>query len=59
MTVYYMTDPLYDSQPKSKVSAFKPVSLGSPTEGYLQAGVQLDKRDVRFANNCDRVSECL
>ncbi|KAK7190507.1 WSC domain protein [Paraphaeosphaeria sporulosa] len=24
MTVYYMTDPLYDSQPKSKVSAFKP-----------------------------------
>ncbi|KAF1978751.1 hypothetical protein BU23DRAFT_586647 [Bimuria novae-zelandiae CBS 107.79] len=24
MTVYYMTDPLYDSQPKSKVTAFKP-----------------------------------
>ena len=26
MTVYYMTDPLYDSRPKSKVTAFKPVS---------------------------------
>ncbi|KAJ4351805.1 uncharacterized protein N0V89_007149 [Didymosphaeria variabile] len=24
MTVYYMTDPLYNSQPKSKVTAFKP-----------------------------------
>ena len=27
MTVYYMTDPLYDSQPKSKVTAFKQVCL--------------------------------
>lgn len=26
MTVYYMTDPLYDSRPTSKVTAFRPVS---------------------------------
>jgi hypothetical protein len=29
MTVYYMQDPLYDTAQKSKVTAFKPVSLHS------------------------------
>ena len=31
MTVYYMQDPLYDTAQKSKVTAFKPVSLSNLT----------------------------
>jgi hypothetical protein len=44
MTVYYMTDALYDSQPKSKVTAFKTVSLLSSSKMYLASGVIAQQR---------------
>lgn len=50
MTVYYMTDPLYDSRPKSKVTAFKPVSTGTRLCSRALQRLLLNEQRVRLGH---------